>query len=56
MSQPIDESSRRIERGSQIVCIVPSTSKLILQMPRGNLESIQPRVLVINELLGLIDR
>ncbi|XP_065575394.1 elongator complex protein 1-like isoform X1 [Artemia franciscana] len=44
---PIDESLRRIERGSRLVVCVPFDTKVILQMPRGNLEAIHPRVLVI---------
>lgn len=39
--------SRRVERGSRIVTAVPSTMGLVLQMPRGNLETIYPRPLVM---------
>lgn len=39
--------SRRVERGSKIVTVVPSAMSLVLQMPRGNLESINPRPLVL---------
>ncbi len=39
--------SRRVERGSQIVTAVPSSMALVLQMPRGNLETINPRPLVL---------
>ncbi|KAI6112013.1 pol II transcription elongation factor [Pisolithus croceorrhizus] len=38
---------RRVERGSRIVTVVPSTMSLVLQMPRGNLETINPRPLVL---------
>ncbi|KAF7289209.1 polymerase II transcription elongation factor [Mycena indigotica] len=38
---------RRIERGSRIVVAVPSAMGLVLQMPRGNLETINPRPLVM---------
>lgn len=38
---------RRVERGSRIVTAVPSTMSLVLQMPRGNLETINPRPLVM---------
>ncbi|KAF6767348.1 IKI3 [Kalmanozyma brasiliensis GHG001] len=38
---------RRVERGSRIVTAVPSSMSLILQMPRGNLETIYPRPLVL---------
>lgn len=39
--------ARRIERGSRIVTVVPSSMSIILQMPRGNLETISPRPLVL---------
>jgi elongator complex protein 1 len=39
--------SRRVERGSRIVAAVPSSMSLVLQMPRGNLETIYPRPLVL---------
>jgi elongator complex protein 1 len=39
--------SRRVERGSIIVTVVSTTMALILQMPRGNLETIYPRPLVL---------
>ncbi|ESK87867.1 pol ii transcription elongation factor [Moniliophthora roreri MCA 2997] len=38
---------RRVERGSRIVVPVPSNMSLVLQMPRGNLETINPRPLVL---------
>ena len=38
---------RRVERGSRIVTAVPSAMSLVLQMPRGNLETINPRPLVM---------
>ncbi|TFK65584.1 IkappaB kinase complex, IKAP component [Pluteus cervinus] len=38
---------RRVERGSRIVVAVPSAMALVLQMPRGNLETISPRPLVM---------
>ena len=45
-----DERCRNIERGARIVTVCPSTSALILQMPRGNLETIYPRALVLAEI------
>ncbi|OAD52932.1 Elongator complex protein 1 [Eufriesea mexicana] len=36
---------RRIERGSQLIAAIPKDSRTVLQMPRGNLECIQPRAL-----------
>lgn len=38
---------RSIERGSRIVTVVPSATTLVLQMPRGNIETIYPRPLVL---------
>lgn len=38
---------RKLERGSRIVVAVPSNMALVLQMPRGNLETINPRPLVM---------
>lgn len=38
---------RRVERGSRIVTVVPSSMSVVLQMPRGNLETICPRPLVL---------
>ena len=40
-----DLNLRRVERGSQLIAAIPKDSKVILQMPRGNLECIQPRAL-----------
>ncbi|THV06651.1 pol II transcription elongation factor [Dendrothele bispora CBS 962.96] len=44
---PTDWEKRRVERGSRIVVSVPSAMSLVLQMPRGNLETINPRPLVL---------
>ncbi|KAG8994650.1 hypothetical protein FRB94_009752 [Tulasnella sp. JGI-2019a] len=38
---------RKVERGSRIVTVVPSAMSLVLQMPRGNLETVNPRPLVL---------
>jgi hypothetical protein len=38
---------RRVERGSLIVTVVSETMALVLQMPRGNLETVYPRPLVL---------
>jgi len=44
---PMLWSTRKVERGSRIVVAVPSSMSLVLQMPRGNLETINPRPLVM---------
>jgi elongator complex protein 1 len=46
-SQMPEWEKRRIERGARIVCAVPSALALVLQMPRGNLETIAPRPMVM---------
>ncbi|XP_022111138.1 elongator complex protein 1-like [Acanthaster planci] len=51
----VDESIRRIERGSRIVTVIPGDTKVILQMPRGNLETIHPRALVLSAIKKLLD-
>lgn len=43
-----DERSRQIDRGSLLVCSCPTNKSVILQAPRGNLETIYPRLLVLS--------
>lgn len=45
-----DERIRNIERGSTLVNSIPSKSSVILQAPRGNLETIYPRIMVLNDV------
>ncbi|GAA97506.1 uncharacterized protein L969DRAFT_42814 [Mixia osmundae IAM 14324] len=40
----------KVERGSHIVCAVAATMTLVLQMPRGNIESVCPRPLVLQSV------
>ena len=42
-----DERCRSIERGAKLVTVMPTIFALVLQMPRGNLETIYPRALVL---------
>ncbi|MCJ1283838.1 hypothetical protein MMC26_003169 [Xylographa opegraphella] len=51
----IDERCRSVERGARLVTVMPSISALILQMPRGNLETIYPRALVLPVIRQHID-
>ncbi|KAJ6497417.1 pol II transcription elongation factor [Mycena sanguinolenta] len=44
---PTTWEKRRVERGSRIVTAVSSAMSLVLQMPRGNLETINPQPLVM---------
>ncbi|KAJ3023810.1 hypothetical protein HKX48_000944 [Thoreauomyces humboldtii] len=46
-ASPFDEHVRRIERGAKIVLAVPGPAALVLQMPRGNLETVYPRALIL---------
>ncbi|XP_063699383.1 LOW QUALITY PROTEIN: elongator complex protein 1 [Culicoides brevitarsis] len=48
-------SERKLERGSKIILVVPGTSKTILQLPRGNLETIHPRILSLCMIRALLD-
>lgn len=56
----IDQQSqwekRRVERGSRIVTAVSSTMSLVLQVPRGNLEIMYPRPLVLSLIRGDIQK
>lgn len=45
-----DERVRAIERGSILVSVMPSRSAVVLQAPRGNLETIYPRIMVLSEV------
>ena len=51
----IEELFRRLERGSKLVTCLHNDTTCILQMPRGNLETIHPRTLVITKLKDNID-
>ncbi|XP_034996299.1 elongator complex protein 1 isoform X1 [Zootoca vivipara] len=54
-SVPNSETLRKVERGSRIVTIVPQDTKLILQMPRGNLETVHHRALVLAQVRKWLD-
>ncbi|KAI9771354.1 MAG: hypothetical protein M1840_002324 [Geoglossum simile] len=43
----MDERCRAIERGARLVAAMPTSFSLVLQMPRGNLETIFPRAIVL---------
>lgn len=45
-----DERVRAIERGSILVSVIPSKACVVLQAPRGNLETIYPRIMVLSEV------
>lgn len=50
-----DERCRSVERGSRLVTAIPTKASIILQMPRGNLETIFPRAMVLAAIRKLID-
>ncbi|KAL8946014.1 MAG: hypothetical protein Q9222_007532, partial [Ikaeria aurantiellina] len=50
-----DERCRSIERGAKLVTAIPSIFAVILQMPRGNLETVFPRALVLAGIRQSID-
>ncbi|RFU27807.1 hypothetical protein B7463_g8549, partial [Scytalidium lignicola] len=50
-----DERCRSIERGARLVTAMPTSLSLVLQMPRGNLETIWPRAMVVAGIRKLID-
>ncbi|KAJ0420730.1 IKI3 family-domain-containing protein [Aspergillus carlsbadensis] len=51
-----DERCRSIERGSRLVTVMPSTFAAILQAPRGNIETVYPRALVLAGIRSFIDQ
>ena len=50
-----DERCRSIERGAKIVTVMPTTYSVVLQMPRGNLETIYPRALVLAAIRRFVE-
>lgn len=50
-----DERCRSIERGGRLVTAMPSRMSIVLQMPRGNLETIYPRAMVLAGIRQLVE-
>ena len=50
-----NDTVRRVERGAELVTAVGHDSKVVLQMPRGNLEVIHPRALILSIISQLLD-
>jgi len=46
---------RDVERGSRMVAVLPQKPSAIIQLPRGNLELLNPRALVLPHIMTLID-
>uniref|UniRef100_A0A8B9PM09 Elongator complex protein 1 n=1 Tax=Apteryx owenii TaxID=8824 RepID=A0A8B9PM09_APTOW len=53
---PSNETLRNVERGSRIITVVPQDTKVVLQMPRGNLETIHHRALVLAQIQKWLNR
>uniref|UniRef100_A0A8B9GHK1 Elongator complex protein 1 n=1 Tax=Amazona collaria TaxID=241587 RepID=A0A8B9GHK1_9PSIT len=53
---PNSETLRKVERGSRIITVVPQDTKVVLQMPRGNLETVHHRALVLAQIQKWLDR
>ncbi|KAK4242087.1 IKI3 family-domain-containing protein [Achaetomium macrosporum] len=51
-----DERCRSIERGARLVTAIPTKMSLVLQMPRGNLETIYPRAMVLAGIRRLVEQ
>lgn len=49
-----DERIRQIEQGSVLVTAIPSKYSVVLQAPRGNLETICPRIMVLTAVRDFI--
>jgi elongator complex protein 1 len=45
---------REVERGTRLVAILPTQPTAVLQMPRGNLEGVYPRALVLRYVMTKI--
>ena len=50
-----DAALRNVERGAKIVAVIPRSAKVIMQMPRGNLEVVWPRALILVAVRTLLD-
>lgn len=50
----VDERIRTIERGSILVNCVPSNYSVVLEAPRGNLETIYPRIMCLSGIRQFI--
>lgn len=51
----VDERIRQIERGSILVSTMPSKYSVVLEAPRGNLETICPRIMVLSAVRKFIE-
>jgi hypothetical protein len=49
-------TERQVERGARLVVAVQRLARVVLQMPRGNLEAVQPRSLALHIVQKLLDK
>ena len=54
-SRAADVRTRRVEEGARIVAAVPGAVDVVLQMPRGNLETVAPRFLALPAVCAALD-
>jgi elongator complex protein 1 len=50
-----DERCRMIERGARLITAIPSKMSVVLQMSRGNLETIYLRAMVLSGIRKFLD-
>ncbi|KAL0482373.1 elongator complex protein 1 [Acrasis kona] len=55
-SSRYDQGFRELERGAKLVCAIPRDVRVVLQMPRGNLEGIYPKALLLDHLRDLLNQ
>ena len=51
----VDSRTRRVEQGARVVAAIPGGVDVVLQMPRGNLETVAPRFLVLPAVARALD-
>ncbi|KAL3226372.1 hypothetical protein MRX96_004463 [Rhipicephalus microplus] len=54
--ESLNDAPRELESGSLLVTSVPADGRVVLQLPRGNLETISPRPLVLDTVCSHLDR
>lgn len=55
-TESLNDAPRELESGSLLVTSVPADGRVVLQLPRGNLETISPRALVLDTVCDHLDR
>ncbi len=54
-SAAADVTVRSVEQGALLVAVPPGGVQAVLQMPRGNLEAVRPRALVLPAVAAALD-